>query len=172
MPELARDFQVIAPDQRGIGLTDKPPDGYDTGTLARDLVALMEVLGHQRFALVGFDTGVAIGLVLAPAAALTPGPPCSMYSRGSVRADRLLASRGAPAGQHPARAREVAGVAVRVALQVVLVLRLGLPERTGRGDLGDDLAGPQPGGPDPWSQIAFGSGAGAPPSTHCAVVAG
>jgi hypothetical protein len=58
---------------------------------------------------------------------------------------RLLASRGAPAGQHPARTREVAGVAVRVAQQVVLVLRLGLPERTGRGDLGDDLARPQPG---------------------------
>jgi len=40
MPALARDFQVIAVDQRGIGLTDKPKDGYDTGTLAGDLVAL------------------------------------------------------------------------------------------------------------------------------------
>ena len=58
---------------------------------------------------------------------------------------RLLAGRGASVGQHPARAREVAGVAVREALQVVLVLRLGLPERTGRGDLGHRLAGPQPG---------------------------
>ena len=27
MPALARDFEVIAPDQRGIGLTDKPQDG-------------------------------------------------------------------------------------------------------------------------------------------------
>src|SRR5918994_1310803 len=34
MPQLARDFEVIAVDQRGIGLTDKPRDGYDTGTLA------------------------------------------------------------------------------------------------------------------------------------------
>ena len=34
MPELARDFKVIAVDQRGIGLTDKPRDGYDAGTLA------------------------------------------------------------------------------------------------------------------------------------------
>src|ERR671911_688986 len=32
-PALARDFQVIAVDQRGIGLTDKPQDGYDAGTL-------------------------------------------------------------------------------------------------------------------------------------------
>jgi pimeloyl-ACP methyl ester carboxylesterase len=65
MPELARDFQVVAVDQRGIGLSDKPKDGYDTGTLANDLVALMEVLGHQRFALVGVDTGMNIAYALA-----------------------------------------------------------------------------------------------------------
>jgi pimeloyl-ACP methyl ester carboxylesterase len=65
MPALARDFQVIAVDQRGIGLTDKPPDGYDTGTLAGDLVALMDALGHQRFAVVGHDTGLIISYALA-----------------------------------------------------------------------------------------------------------
>src|SRR5512133_2256104 len=81
-----------------------------------------------------------------------------MYSRRSVRADRRLAGRGAAVGQHPAWAREVAGVAVRVALQVVLVLRLGLPERTGRGDLGDDLAGPQPG------RLDVGDGVGGDPA--------
>ena len=36
MPALARDFTVIAVDQRGIGLSDKPAGGYDTGTLAAD----------------------------------------------------------------------------------------------------------------------------------------
>jgi pimeloyl-ACP methyl ester carboxylesterase len=65
MPTLARDFQVIAVDQRGIGLSDKPQDGYDTGTLAGDLVALMEALGHQRFALYGTDTGMPIAYALA-----------------------------------------------------------------------------------------------------------
>src|SRR5215218_1873862 len=65
MPELARDFEVIAVDQRGIGLTDKPYDGYDTGTLAGDLVALMDALGHQRFAMAGFDTGMFIAYALA-----------------------------------------------------------------------------------------------------------
>ncbi|HWS80253.1 MAG TPA: alpha/beta hydrolase [Rubrobacter sp.] len=65
MPQLARDFQVIAVDQRGIGLTDKPQDGYDTGTLAGDLVALMDELGHERFAVVGHDTGYFIGYALA-----------------------------------------------------------------------------------------------------------
>ena len=65
MPALARDFQVIAVDQRGIGLSDKPEGGYDTATLAGDLVALMDALGHRRFALVGFDTGMLISYALA-----------------------------------------------------------------------------------------------------------
>jgi pimeloyl-ACP methyl ester carboxylesterase len=65
MPALARDFQVIAVDQRGIGLSDKPEGGYDTGTLASDMVALMEALGHQRFAMYGTDVGMPIAYALA-----------------------------------------------------------------------------------------------------------
>src|SRR6476659_3406143 len=65
MPTLARDFEVIAVDQRGMGLSGKPEDGYDTATLANDLVALMDALGHQRFAMVGCDTGMLIGYALA-----------------------------------------------------------------------------------------------------------
>ena len=84
MPALARDFKVIAPDQRGIGETDKPLDGYDPGNLANDLVALMDELGHERFAVVGTDTGLPIGYALAAdhsdrvervALAEVPGPP-------------------------------------------------------------------------------------------------
>jgi pimeloyl-ACP methyl ester carboxylesterase len=65
MPALARDFEVIAVDQRGMGLSDKPAGGYDDGTQAGDLVALMGALGHQRFAVVGHDTGFAVGYALA-----------------------------------------------------------------------------------------------------------
>jgi pimeloyl-ACP methyl ester carboxylesterase len=65
MPALARDFEVIAVDQRGIGLSDKPEEGYDTGTLANDLVGLMDTLGHEQFAVVGVDTGLLIGYALA-----------------------------------------------------------------------------------------------------------
>ena len=90
MPALARDFQVVAVDQRGIGLTDKPPDGYDTGTLASDLVGLMEALGHRRFAMYGTDVGMPIAYALAadhperlerlvvseaPLPGVTPSPP-------------------------------------------------------------------------------------------------
>jgi pimeloyl-ACP methyl ester carboxylesterase len=65
MPELARDFEVVAVDQRGIGLSDKPEEGYDAGTLANDLLGLMNALGHERFAVVGVDTGMLIGYALA-----------------------------------------------------------------------------------------------------------
>src|SRR5690242_4192562 len=65
MPALARDFSVVAVDQRGIGLSDKPQDGYDTGTLASDLVKLMDALGHQRFALYGTDVGMPVAYALA-----------------------------------------------------------------------------------------------------------
>jgi pimeloyl-ACP methyl ester carboxylesterase len=65
MPALARDFFVVAPDQRGIGLSDKPQGGYDTATLAGDMVALMDALGHQRFALYGTDVGMPIAYALA-----------------------------------------------------------------------------------------------------------
>jgi pimeloyl-ACP methyl ester carboxylesterase len=84
MPALARDFTVIAVDQRGIGLTDKPADGYDAATLAADLAALMTELGHQRFAVVGHDTGYIISYALAAdhrdrvdrlVVAEIPGPP-------------------------------------------------------------------------------------------------
>lgn len=90
MPTLARDFEVIAPDQRGTGLSDKPADArYDPGTMADDLVALMGALGHQRFAVVGTDTGLPIGYALAAdhpdrvecvALAEVPGPPGAVPS--------------------------------------------------------------------------------------------
>jgi pimeloyl-ACP methyl ester carboxylesterase len=89
MPALARDFRVIAVDQRGIGLSDKPEDGYDAGTLAADMVALMDALGHDRFAVAGHDTGFVISYALAAdnpdrvdpvALAELPGPPATAAS--------------------------------------------------------------------------------------------
>lgn len=65
MPALARDYTVIAVDQRGIGLTDKPASGYDLRSEANDLAALMDALGYRRFAVMGFDTGMPISYALA-----------------------------------------------------------------------------------------------------------
>ena len=93
MPALARDFTVIAVDQRGIGLSEQTTTGYDSATLAADLAALMTALGHQQFAVVGHDTGLVVSYALAAdyrdrvvrlAVAEVPGPP-------GVYADRTAA---------------------------------------------------------------------------------
>jgi pimeloyl-ACP methyl ester carboxylesterase len=65
MPALAREHTVVAVDSRGSGLSDKPDDGYDAGTLAADLVALMAALGHDRFDVAGHDIGTWTGYALA-----------------------------------------------------------------------------------------------------------
>lgn len=65
MPVLANHFRVVALDPRGTGRSDKPADGYDTGTLAGDAAGLMAALGHDRFALIGHDVGMWTGYALA-----------------------------------------------------------------------------------------------------------
>lgn len=64
-------FSMPAPEDPGSvsGAPNLPDrfteDGYDAGTLADDLVALMDTLGRQRFSVVGLDTGMEIGYALA-----------------------------------------------------------------------------------------------------------
>jgi pimeloyl-ACP methyl ester carboxylesterase len=65
MPALAGRFTVVAADPRGVNLSDRATEGYDSGSMAADLVALMEALGHSRFAVIGHDLGVWIGYALA-----------------------------------------------------------------------------------------------------------
>ncbi|GAA0942605.1 alpha/beta hydrolase [Kribbella koreensis] len=61
---LATDHTVICPDLRGYGDSDKPAetDGttYSKRTMAADIVALAEALGHSQFALVGHDRGALV----------------------------------------------------------------------------------------------------------------
>lgn len=65
MLPLARSFTVIAVDPRGVGLSDKPREGYDSRTLAADMFALMDALGHETFAMAGHDIGMWTGFAMA-----------------------------------------------------------------------------------------------------------
>lgn len=67
IPFLSEDFNVVAPDLRGFGATDKPPvsEGYDTLTSAHDMAALMTSLGHDKFIVHGEDRGAEFAYVLA-----------------------------------------------------------------------------------------------------------
>ncbi|MBX9962190.1 MAG: alpha/beta hydrolase [Burkholderiales bacterium] len=59
-PALARTHSVVVPDLRGYGESDKPRDGYDKKTMARDIHELMRALGHERYAVVGHDRGARV----------------------------------------------------------------------------------------------------------------
>ena len=56
-PKLLQEFTVVCPDLRGYGDSDKPRDGYDKCTMARDMHAAMLTLGHKSYLLVGHDRG-------------------------------------------------------------------------------------------------------------------
>ena len=67
LANLARDFRVIAPDQRGFGGSDKPQDvgSYKTDRIVEDLIALADALDVGRFTLVGHDWGGAASWLAA-----------------------------------------------------------------------------------------------------------
>ena len=62
MPRLAERFRVVAVDLPGQGDSDKPLDGYDTGTVARRLHGLLARLGLRRYGLAAHDVGAWVGL--------------------------------------------------------------------------------------------------------------
>jgi pimeloyl-ACP methyl ester carboxylesterase len=65
MPRLAQRFTVVAPDLRGVGLTERTAEGYDKKTIAEDVAALIEHLGDSKVYLVGHDMGGKAAYVLA-----------------------------------------------------------------------------------------------------------
>jgi pimeloyl-ACP methyl ester carboxylesterase len=65
MPSLADQYKVVAIDPRGAGLSDKPQHGYDSATLAADVAALADALGHSTLAIVGHDIGMWTSYALA-----------------------------------------------------------------------------------------------------------
>ncbi|MEU1722136.1 alpha/beta fold hydrolase [Actinomadura sp. ATCC 39365] len=69
-PLLAPHHTVVCPDLRGYGRSGKPPTTpdhapYSKRAMARDMVALMRSLGHERFAVAGHDRGAYVAHRLA-----------------------------------------------------------------------------------------------------------
>ncbi|WP_436839201.1 alpha/beta fold hydrolase [Nonomuraea angiospora] len=94
-PLLAPHHTVVCPDLRGYGRSGKPPTTpdhapYSKRAMAGDMVALMEALGHHRFAAAGHDRGAYVAHRLA---ADHPGA-----------VTRLIVMDGIPIGEALARA--------------------------------------------------------------------
>ena len=71
VPGLARDFRVVRPDLRGLGLSKVPIEGYKNSpeVLMQDAIALMDHLRADKVVWIGEATGAMIGLHLAALAA-------------------------------------------------------------------------------------------------------
>jgi len=55
--ELAKDHLVIVPDLRGMGLSAKPPSGYDKKTQGKDVAGVLDALKVEKTDVVGHDIG-------------------------------------------------------------------------------------------------------------------
>lgn len=67
---LARDFTLVVPDLRGYGDSSKPRGeadhaNYSKRRMARDLLRLMQHLGHARFSVLAHDRGARVAHRLA-----------------------------------------------------------------------------------------------------------
>lgn len=85
MPELAKQFRVLAPDIAGFGFTEfKPGNKYDMKLWVRHLVGILDTLGIEKASFVGNSFGGALAIGLA--------------SFAPERVDRLVLL-GTPAGE-------------------------------------------------------------------------
>ncbi|MDR5682651.1 MAG: alpha/beta fold hydrolase [Armatimonadota bacterium] len=64
-PALRRRFHLIAPDNRGVGLSDKPDAPYTIDLFADDAAALLDHLGVRRTHVLGVSMGGMIALNLS-----------------------------------------------------------------------------------------------------------
>ena len=66
IPALAgAGFRVAAVDLRGYGASDKPPRGYDSYTMAADIIGLIRALGERDAIVAGHDLGGLLGFAAA-----------------------------------------------------------------------------------------------------------
>jgi pimeloyl-ACP methyl ester carboxylesterase len=83
-------YQVIAPDLRGFGASDRPADvaAYRMEVLVGDVLGILDALGAQQVSVVGHDWGAAVGWALAMfapqrvqrLAALSVGHPAGYFT--------------------------------------------------------------------------------------------
>jgi pimeloyl-ACP methyl ester carboxylesterase len=137
--KLSLDREVLVPDLRGRGNSDRPDGGYDPPTMADDVAELIDRLGIERPALIGRLHG---GLVAYHLAARRPELVCGVVlgdanpEVGADRAAQALASVNSLPGAFASHAD-----AARFYEE-----RLGLPPDRAHHDIPSDLEATPEGG--------------------------
>jgi len=100
---LADRFHVVALDQRGHGLSDRPSDGFDFSKVAGDLYGLIQALDLGRSTIVGHSWGGNVALVFAAtypdlsrALVLVDGGVIEPSANPEMTLDRLLVELAPP----------------------------------------------------------------------------
>jgi pimeloyl-ACP methyl ester carboxylesterase len=140
--QLSLDREVLVPDLRGRGDSDRPDEGYDPPTMADDVAGLIDRLGIERPALIGRLHG---GLIAYHLAARRPDQVCGVVlgdANPEVTADRASQAL-ADIGSLP-RAFASHAEATRFYEE-----GLGLPPDRARHDIPSDLEA-TPGGGYRW----------------------
>jgi len=89
VPSFAQHYRCILPNNRGVGLTDKPDAPYSTALMADDAAALLDSLGVESAHVAGWSMGGAITQHLA---ARHPDKVRTAMLHGTwARTDRYLA---------------------------------------------------------------------------------
>lgn len=96
--------QVIAVDMRGHGESSKPHDtaAYDEGELARDIVRLLDHLGHRQADVMGYSMGGFLTMRLLHddharvRRAVIAGVGENYYGRGALETDAIAAAMRTP----------------------------------------------------------------------------
>ena len=63
--DLAKNYTVVVPDLRGMGLSSKPKTGFDKKNQADDVAGVLDALKIERVALVTHDIGNMVGFAFA-----------------------------------------------------------------------------------------------------------
>lgn len=58
-------FHAVAMDLRGVGASDKPPQGYDVPTRTRDVAGVVRALGAEHAVIVGHGSGALVAWAMA-----------------------------------------------------------------------------------------------------------